>query len=33
VKFPHEVIGVYARQGFAQLKREQARLLGQRHDI
>lgn len=32
VPFPSEEIAAYARRGFAQLKREQARLLGQRHD-
>ncbi|MFG2603091.1 hypothetical protein ACGFT2_05955 [Streptomyces sp. NPDC048514] len=33
VPFPSEEIAAYARKGFAQLKREQARLLGQRRDI
>jgi hypothetical protein len=32
VSFPSEEIGVYAREGFARLKREQARLLGRRDD-
>lgn len=32
VSFPSEEIATDARKGFAQLKREQARILGQRHD-
>ncbi|MDX3246584.1 hypothetical protein [Streptomyces sp. ME18-1-4] len=32
VSFPSEEIAAYARQGFARLKREQARLLGRRHE-